>query len=125
MKKQRCIYAALFLGLFLAELFIGLFVRDAFVRPYLGDVLVTVLLCAFCRIFIPQGSCLLPILVFLFAALVELAQHFQLIRWLGLAGNPFFETLMGTTFSHYDLICYAVGCLAFAVVERIIRKRSL
>lgn len=116
-KKLRIAYAALFLLLLVAEVLIALFVHDAFVRPYLGDVLVTVLICAFCRIFIPKGIRLLPVYVFLFAAAVEVSQHFHLVQLLGLADIPFFETLMGTTFSSYDLICYAAGCLIFAGIQ--------
>lgn len=73
-KKLRTTYAVIFGVLLLTEIIIALFVHDNFVRPYIGDVLVTVLLCCLCRIVIPKGVPLLPLYVFIFAALVETAQ---------------------------------------------------
>ena len=121
-RKSRLIYTGLFLFLLLAEILIALFVHDAFIRPYFGDVLVTVLLCAFCRIFFPKGIRLLPLYVFLFAVAVEVSQYYHLAQLLGLSDNPFFATLMGTSFSWYDIVCYGAGCIAFVAVEPIIKK---
>jgi len=116
MKTKRLFYFVLFIGLLITEVCIALFVHDSFVRPYLGDALVTLLICAFCRMFIPQGVRLLPVYVFLFAAVVEMAQYFQVVKLLGLESSRFFTILLGTTFSVYDLICYAAGCIAaFAI----------
>jgi hypothetical protein len=121
-RKVRIAYAVLFLLLLIAEVLIALFVHDSFIRPYLGDVLVTVLICAFCCIFVPKGIRLLPLYVFLFAAAVEVSQYFGLVRALGLGDIPFFAILMGTTFSVYDLICYGVGCLAFFAIGFVVKK---
>lgn len=121
-RKVRITYAVLFLLLLIAEVLIALFVHDSFIRPYFGDVLVTVLICAFCRIFVPKGIRLLPLYVFLFAAAVEVSQYFGLVRALGLGDIPFFAILMGTTFSVYDLICYGVGCLAFFAIGFVVKK---
>ena len=121
-RKVRIAYAVLFLLLLIAEVLIALFVHDSFIRPYFGDVLVTVLICAFCRIFVPKGIRLLPLYVFLFAAAVEVSQYLGLVRLLGLGGIPFFAILMGTTFSVYDLICYGVGCLAFFAMGFVVKK---
>jgi len=121
-KKLRLTYAALFLLLLMGEICIALFVHDGFVRPYLGDVLVTVLICAFCRVFFPRGVRMLPVYVFLFAAAVEIGQYFDLLQLLGLAGSRFFSVLLGATFSVWDLVCYAAGCLAFAAFTRIVNK---
>lgn len=121
-RKVRITYAVLFLLLLIAEVLIALFVHDSFIRPYFGDVLVTVLICAFCRIFVPKGIRLLPLYVFLFAAAVEVSQYFGLVRALGLGDVPFFAILMGTTFSVYDLICYGVGCLAFFAIGFVVKK---
>ena len=119
MKKLRITYAVIFGVLLITEVMIALFVHDDFVRPYIGDVLVTILLCAFCRILIPKGIPALPVFVFLFAAFVELAQYLNLVKWLGLENNAFFSTILGTTFSWPDLICYAVGCCLFWSAERL------
>ena len=117
MKKQRITYAICFLVLFLTEVYIALYVHDDFVRPYIGDVFVTALICCFCRIFFPKGIRLLPVYVLIFAMLVETAQYFNVITLLGLQDNALACTIIGTSFSHIDLVCYAVGCLLFWAVE--------
>ena len=67
-----------------------------------------------------QNSCskesvFLPIYVFLFATFVEIAQYFNVVKLLGLQNNAFISTIVGTTFSFVDLICYSVGCLIFSL----------
>lgn len=118
LKKSRATYAVAFGVLLFIEIIIALFVHDAFVRPYIGDVLVTVLLCCLCRIILPKGVSALPIYVFVFAVLVELAQYVNVVKLLGLENNAFFSTIIGTTFSFVDILCYAAGCLAFWVAEK-------
>ena len=118
LKKSRTTYAVAFGVLLFIEIIIALFVHDAFVRPYIGDVLVTVLLCCLCRIIIPKGVSALPIYVFVFAALVELAQYVNVVKLLRLENNAFFSTIIGTTFSFVDILCYAAGCIAFWVAEK-------
>jgi len=103
-----------------AELAIAWFVHDNVVRPYVGDVLVTVLLCCFCRLFVGQRSKLLPLYVFFLATAVEIGQYFDMVKLLGLSESRFFSTLLGRTFSLYDIVCYAVGCLFFAAGETIV-----
>lgn len=118
MKKRRITYAALFVIIFLIELYIALYVHDDFIRPYIGDVLVTALICCFCRIFFPKGVKLLPVYVLIFSFLVETAQYCNLVTLLGLQDNPLACTVIGTSFSHLDLICYAAGCLLFWATEQ-------
>lgn len=118
MKKQRIIYAICFIALFLTEVYIALYVHDDFIRPYIGDVLVTALICCFCRIFFPKGVKLLPVYVLIFSFLVETAQYCNLVTLLGLQDNPLACTVIGTSFSHLDLICYAAGCLLFWSTEQ-------
>ena len=118
MKKTRLTYAALFLSVLLTEVLIALFVRDAFVRPYVGDMLVTVLICCFLRIFFPTGVKLLPVYVFIFASAVEVGQYFDIVKLLGLEGNRFISVLLGRTFSLADIFCYAAGCILFFGVEK-------
>lgn len=123
MKKRRIFYGGLFLALLLTEILIALFVRDRFVRPYLGDVLVTVLLCCLVRIFLPRRLPALPLYVFAFAAAVEVAQYFDVVALLGLQDSVFFSTLMGRSFSWWDIVCYAVGCAAVFLAERLLGRR--
>ena len=117
MKNRRIIYAICFITLFLTEVYIALYVHDDFIRPYIGDVLVTALICCFCRILFPKGVKLLPLYVLIFSFLVETAQYFSLITILGLQNNTLACVIIGTSFSHIDLICYAVGILLFWATE--------
>ena len=117
--KKRLPYAAAFTAILLCEILIALFVRDAFLRPYGGDILVTVLLCAFVRIFFPSGIRLLPLYVFFFAAAVEFLQYFDFVRLIGLADSAFFSTLLGRSFSWIDILCYGTGCTLFAAAEHV------
>ncbi len=117
-KKLRFIYAIAFAVLLFTEIMIALFVHDGFIRPYMGDVLVTILICCLCKAVVPKGVPFLPIYVFVFAALVEAMQYFQLVKLLGLENNTFISTVVGTTFSFFDLICYGIGCLVFWVTEK-------
>lgn len=121
LKKARIIYAAVFGILLLAEIAIALFVHDRFIRPYIGDVLVTILLCCLCRVLIPKGVRLLPVYVFLFAVAVEIAQYFDIVKLLGLENSVFLSTIIGRSFSVWDIVCYAAGCLVFFGVEWAVR----
>ena len=120
--KRRGIYAIAFVLLLVTEVLIALFVRDRFIRPYGGDILVTVLICCFVRIFFPERIKLLPLLVFLFAAAVEVGQYFDFVAVLGLGESRFFRILLGSTFSWADLICYGIGCGLFFVTEGILKR---
>ena len=124
LKNKRLVYALLFLGIFLIEVIIALFVRDNFVRPYIGDLLVTVLLCSFVRVFIPDKISALPILVFAFSVLVELAQYIDVVKIFGLESSKLLSILIGRSFSFIDILCYALGCLAFFVLDNLIKKKS-
>ena len=120
-KKLRFIYAIAFVLLFLTEVYIGLYVHDRFIRPYFGDVLVVILLGCLVRIFIPRGVCLLPAYIFLFATAVEVAQYFDVVKLVGLENNALISTLVGRSFSWYDILCYGAGCLIFFVSDCIAR----
>ena len=122
MKKLRFAYLILFLTLLLIEIFIALFIKDSFIRPYVGDVLVTVLICSFARIFIPKGLKLLPVYVFIFSAAVEIAQYFDIVKILGLENNSFLSVLIGRTFSLHDIFCYAIGCILFFIKDIFIHR---
>lgn len=115
--KKRMIYACITFLLLVVEVLIALFVHDNFIRPYIGDVLVTVLICTFLRIFIPKGVNLLPLYVFIFAAGVEVLQYFRVVEVLGLSDNRFFSILIGSVFDVKDIVCYGIGCVVFSFVH--------
>lgn len=102
-------YALAFLAVLCAEVLIALFVHDRFIRPYLGDVLVMVVLYTFVRSFCRSPGRLLPVWLFLFAALVEVMQYFDVVHLLGLEGNRFLSIVIGSTFDWRDILCYLVG----------------
>ena len=116
--RLRIGYAVASLVILIAEALIALYVRDAFIRPYGGDILVTLLICCMIRVVLPQGY-RLPIAggVLLFAVLVEIGQYFGLVYLLGLGHIAFFRILIGTGFSWWDMVCYAVGGLLFVGVD--------
>lgn len=122
--NKRIAYAIATVIIFLVELLIALFVRDKFIRPYVGDMLVVVLIYTFLRIFFPEKPQLLPLYVFLFAALVEGLQAVNIVEILGLQNNRFFSVLIGTTFDWKDIACYGVGCVLLGVWEVVLWKRE-
>lgn len=122
LKNKRFLYLLIFCGLLVTEIVIALFVNDAFIRPYVGDMLVTLLLCCLFRVIVPTNVRLLPVYVFIFAAGVEVGQYFDLVALLGLADNKVISIALGRTFSWMDLACYAVGCVAAYVLDRVITK---
>lgn len=119
--KKRLVYLGLTFVLLAVEVLIALFVHDNFVRPYIGDVLVTVLICAFLRIFIPKGVKPLPLYVFIFALGVEVLQYFRIVELLGFSDNRFLSILIGSVFDVKDVVCYGVGCVLFFFGEIIIK----
>lgn len=126
LKSKRTVYALLFVALFFIEVIIALFVHDNFVRPYIGDLLVTVLLCAFLRIFIPEKIKALPIFVFVFSVLVEFAQYIDIVKLFGFENNKFLSVIIGRSFSVIDIIYYALGCILFFFLDRyVISKKNI
>lgn len=120
--NKRLGYIIATVALLLVEVLIALFVHDNFVRPYIGDVLVVVVVYTFIRIFIPDKCRLLPLYVFIFAALVELLQLFHLVDLLGLGDNRFFRVLIGSVFDFKDIVCYGVGCILLGAYEYVLYK---
>ena len=115
--KRRLGYLVAFFLVPLLEIFIGVFIRDNFIRPYVGDMLVTVLLCCLCRVIFPRFSPALS--VFLFSAVVEGIQWFGLTEKLRLQGTVM-GIIIGSTFDWKDILCYALGCIVFAITERLL-----
>ena len=110
---SRWKYLMLALALLALEGIIALYVHDRLIRPYLGDVLAVWAVYCLVRTVWPEGIRLLPLYVFLFAAVVEGSQYFHLAAVLGADRMPFLGVLLGGTFDWADLVCYGVGCLLF------------
>ena len=122
--RKRLFYAIVFLFLLVVEILIALFVHDRFVRPYVGDMIVVVVVYCFVRMGIPERFRLMSLWVFLFAVCVEVLQYFRIVEVLGVENNAFLRTLIGTSFSWEDILCYAVGCVALAAWEVYLYKKA-
>lgn len=112
-----------FILLFTIEVIIAIFIDDNFIRDYVGDVLVVVLIYCFVNSFIGNEIKLLWFYIFVFAALVEIGQYFNLVDLLGLGGNSLARIVLGTVFDIRDIICYFIGCIGIWIFEIVVRKR--
>lgn len=114
--KKRLPYIIAAVILFAAEVVIGLYVKGDFIRPYGGDILITILLCCIARAAYPYKPKYLALYVFLFATVVELVQATPLPHIIA-NGSKLLLTIMGSSFSVIDILCYVLGCAIFAVAE--------
>ena len=121
--KKRLPYIIATVVIFITEFLIALYVHDDIIRPYVGDVLVTLLLCTLVRSIYIKPIPKLWLWVFAFSIFVEVTQYFHLADLLGIQ-NKAVRIIMGGSFSFIDIVCYFVGCLAFFLIEEIIRKRN-
>ena len=112
----------IFLILTVIEILIALFVHDGFIRPFVGDVIVVAAIYYFVRIFFPEGIKYLLLYIFIFSVIVEFAQLLQISDFLS-GNNKFLKVLLGTSFSFWDIVCYAVGCAVTGIIE-ILRTRE-
>ena len=115
MTKKRLVNLIIFLGLVGIEVLIALFVHDNFIRPFVGDVIVVAVVYYFVRIFFPVGVKWLALYVFIFATGLEFLQLWGVTRVLSF-DNRFLQTLLGATFSVWDIVCYAIGCAVVGLV---------
>ncbi|MET7037386.1 DUF2809 domain-containing protein [Elizabethkingia miricola] len=106
--------------LFITEVLIATVFKDLFfVRAYLGDVLVTILLYTFVKIFFNISPGKLLIGVFIFSVFIEVLQYFNIADLLGLKRGSIAYIVVGNSFSWIDIIYYGAGCLIAFVVERL------
>ncbi|HPE95970.1 MAG TPA: DUF2809 domain-containing protein [Bacillota bacterium] len=117
--KKRLIFAGVFALLLAAEVLIALYVHDSFVRPYGGDIIAVIALWCFMRIFMPEKISFLWLLCFVAAVALEISQYFGLADCLteafGLEKGGVLYTLLGSSFSWYDMLCYAAGTVVTAL----------
>ena len=79
-------------------------------RAYFGDVLVVILIYTFILTFIDiKNKTLLNIGIFLFACVIEFAQHFHFAELLGFKDNKIAMIVLGNSFSWIDILCYLIG----------------
>ena len=114
--KRYFLYTILLL---LIEIFIALYVRDTIIRPYGGDFLVVILIYYFVRTFWDGAAWQVAIGTLLFSYLVDFLQYFKIVEVLGLQGNRFWEIVIGTGFSWWDMLAYTLGVLVVYWVDKI------
>ena len=120
--KKRTINLLIFLLLTGIEILIALFVHDNFIRPFVGDIIVVAVIYYFVRIFFPLGIKHLLVYIFIFAVIIEYMQLFNLMQWIS-GNNKILKIVLGSSFSVWDIVCYAVGCLIIGIVEEIRKQR--
>lgn len=124
--KRRLPYIIIFLVLLGIEVFIALAFSGGFVRSYLGDVIVVWLV--YCLVQAISGGrnshSITAAGVMLFAFLVELLQAMNIVELIGLGDIAFFRTLIGTSFSWLDMLCYTAGTAVTLAGIYIYRKMN-
>ena len=114
-------YIVCFIVLFIAEVYIALFVHDKIIRPYIGDLLVIILLYSFVRSFTNKIK-FLPLYLFVFAFIVEVAQYINILSILGLEKNKTVAIVVGSSFDIADIGCYLFGSIILIVYEKILKR---
>ena len=110
--------------LLISELIIALY-ATGWVRSYLGDVLVVMLLYALARTIVldhPKRWFVLPSIILLIAFCAEFLQLIEICNILNIT-NRILLTLMGSSFSVEDLLCYTVGSIPCYLVEYMIKRK--
>ncbi|SEN81988.1 Protein of unknown function [Mucilaginibacter gossypiicola] len=115
-------YAILTLLLFIIEVFIGMYMHDDLIRPFGGDLLVVILIYCFvkCLIDIPWPVAAIGTLIFSY--IVEISQHFTLLKHLGLQNSKLAAILLGQSFSWGDMLCYTAGIFIVIIAELFYNK---
>lgn len=119
MMKVNKKYILAFLILLLVEILIALFVHDTIIRPYIGDILVVFLMYCFIKGIVERQVKMLPLYLFMFSALIEISQYFQIVKLLNLEENRFISIVLGTSFDIKDILCYLVASIMLVIWEKI------
>lgn len=111
--------------LLLSEILIGMYAKG-WVRSYFGDVLVVILLYTLARTVSPDKpkfGLLLPAAILGFAFCVEFLQLWGFCDRFGIT-NRLLRIIIGTGFSKWDLLSYAIGILPCMLCEDALRAES-
>jgi hypothetical protein len=117
-------YFILTILLFVIEVLIALYIKDRIIRPYVGDILVVMLIYCFVRSFVNGPVLPLALSVLLFAFTIEFLQYIRIVDKLGLQKSKVASTVIGTSFSWIDVVCYAIGVVVILIVELLMRQRK-
>lgn len=112
----RLNYLLISLGLLLVEFIIATQLTEiVWIRAFFGDFLVVILLYTLAKSVADVASKSLALGIFGFACLVEFAQYFKIADVLQLTGWA--RTIVGTSFSGYDILMYGLGCLCIYALD--------
>lgn len=122
--KKRLPYIILLVLIIAVEVVIALTQHGNFIRLYGGDIIVVwAVYCLVQSVCCFKNRYAVHAGVFVFAVLVEFLQLIHIVDIIGLGNIQFFRTLIGTSFSVIDIICYAVGtvigCLGSIMYDKI------
>ena len=113
---RRLHYLFISLGLLLVEFIIATQLTEiVWIRAFFGDFLVVILLYTGVKSVADVASKSLALGIFGFACLVEFAQYFKIADILQLTGWA--RTIVGTSFSGYDILMYGLGCLCIYALD--------
>lgn len=87
------------------------------IRGFVGDIIVTILIYCFVKIFIDFNPLKLSVAVLVFSYLVEVLQYFNLIDIIGLGNNQIARIIIGATFDYRDLFAYTLGILIIYFID--------
>ncbi|MBO9698522.1 MAG: DUF2809 domain-containing protein [Sphingopyxis sp.] len=110
-------YALAAAALLAIEILIALLVDDSFVRPYFGDTLAVALVYCALRATLALRPFPAAALALAVAVVIEFGQYLHVLRLVGLEGNAFARTVLGTGFEPRDFLAYAAGALAVLAIE--------
>ena len=116
------IASAVLLG---TEILIGMYAHG-WVRSYLGDVLVVILLYTLFRTVLPEKprfGALLPAGILIFSFCVEFLQLWGFCDRFGIE-NKLLRILIGTGYSWYDLLSYAIGIVPCFLCDYLLKRRT-
>ena len=99
--------------------------HDAIIRPYGGDLIWGVFLYCLVRSFVSGPAKQMAIGVLLFCYAEEVLQYFHLADRLGFIRPSLMRTLIGTSFSWVDMLCYTLGIGVVLILESRLEKRRM
>jgi hypothetical protein len=109
--------------LFIIEVLIALYFHDRIIRPYVGDMLVVILIYCFWKSFFNTPVIATALGVLSFAFIIELLQHLQIIKHLGLQDSNIARTVIGYSFEWIDVLAYIIGIVLLLIVENLRKAR--
>jgi Protein of unknown function (DUF2809) len=99
--------------------------HDAVIRPYGGDLLWGIFLYCVVRSFVNRPVVPTALAVLLFCYAEEILQYFHLADRLGFTKPSLMRTLIGTSFSWVDMLCYTLGIGVLILLESVVQKKQM